>query len=140
MAPPLTDLIRQKLDDGTLPRDEPAKAWEAYGSLLPCDACGTRVLRRQIEYSFTIGSKFFRFHAPCYEVWGTERRRQGAGHTARAIVEGGGVTCIDCLARKLRVPSESVADRLLRLQQNIAVESTIGRCRRCGAVALVLRI
>ena len=73
----LIDLIRQKVDARELPKEKPDKVWSAHGTLVPCDACGARILPAQVEHSFTIGEQFFRFHVSCYGLWEAERRRRG---------------------------------------------------------------
>src|SRR5262245_26760586 len=76
-APRLIDLIRRKVDAGQLPREKPDKVWNSHGQLVPCDACGARILAAQVEYSFTIRERFFRVHVGYYGLWGAERRRRG---------------------------------------------------------------
>lgn len=75
--PRLIDFIRRKVDAGQLPKKKADKVWQTHGTLVPCDACGARVLPAQVEYSFTIDEKFFRFHVGCYGLWEAERRRRG---------------------------------------------------------------
>ena len=75
--PKTIERIRAKLAAGQLSRKDPDKVWTGYGSLVPCDACETKILPAQVEYSFTINGHFFRFHVGCYGLWETERRRRG---------------------------------------------------------------
>ena len=63
-----------------------------------------------------------------------------SGRLARALVESGGTTCIDCTARTLGASTDRLASQLLKLQHTIAVGSAIAWCRRCERFALVLKI
>jgi len=85
----LASVIRARIDEGRLPADAPEKVWGSYGSFLPCDGCGDKILLSQIEYSFTIGHRTVRLHAHCYGHWRPEQQRRAAGRLTRAILEGG---------------------------------------------------
>ena len=136
----LASVIRARIDEGRLPADAPEKVWGSYGSFLPCDGCGDKILLSQIEYSFTIGHRTVRLHAHCYGHWRPEQQRRAAGRLTRAILEGGGTTCVDCTARTLGVSTEGLTSRLLKLRQIVAVGSCVARCCRCDQLGLVLKI
>jgi hypothetical protein len=49
--PRLRDVIRRKLDEGTLPTKAPNKIYTVYGSGATCDACGDPLQNAQVELS-----------------------------------------------------------------------------------------
>jgi hypothetical protein len=77
--PSVLELIRQKLDDGTLPTKAPPKIYAGYGSGEPCDACGNTIFRAQAEYelSYPDDRRIFRMHFGCASLWETLRRKRG---------------------------------------------------------------
>jgi len=139
----LADLIRQKLDEHRLPREDPGKVWGGYGSLVPCDACDDKILLAQVEYSFTIDEVFYRFHIGCFGLWEAERIRRGWSgavvRATRAILHADNTTCVDCIARRASVSVDTLISALVTMQHHLRVTSTIRRCRSCRLLALVLR-
>jgi len=144
MTMKLADLIRVKLDERRLPREDPDKVRSGYGSAVPCDACEARIRPAQVEYSFAINGAFYRFHIGCFGLWEAERIRRGLSgnivRTSRAIAHANGTMCIDCIARVADVPVDTLISVLESLQQHMRVRSTIRRCRSCPRLALVLGI
>ena len=74
----LADLVRDKLDAGTLPREDPVKVWASYGREHPCAACELSILTSQVEYEPQYdGRPPIRLHIGCHGLWEAERRRRG---------------------------------------------------------------
>ena len=70
-------LIRQKLQDGRLPRGSTPRAFGRPGNWQKCDACeGTmaNALPMMEVYPLTNDKKSVRFHGACYTLWNDERR------------------------------------------------------------------
>ena len=66
-------LIREKMQDGRLPRDDGPQAFGHPGNLENCGACG-RVLRTSRPMmEVTKGTTVFLFHGDCYLLWRDER-------------------------------------------------------------------
>ena len=85
------DLIRAKLDSGTLPDQAPGKMFAGYGNDRSCSACETPILRSQVEYEFdTPGGVTIRFHLGCAGAWEAERRRRGSSRPPNRQSPGGG--------------------------------------------------
>jgi hypothetical protein len=78
-AKSLAILVRQKLDDGTLPHDPPVRLWAGQGRGGPCAACGQPIVSTQLEYEpeYTDARTAIRLHLGCHGVWEAERRRRG---------------------------------------------------------------
>ena len=74
----LADLVRDKLDAGTLPHESPVKMWAGNGRGAPCTACDEPILRAQVEYEPQYdGRAPIRLHVGCHGLWQAERRRRG---------------------------------------------------------------
>lgn len=75
----LAEMVRDKLDVGTLPVDDPVKMWSGRGTGLPCTACEQAILRVQIEYEpqYDDGRPLIRLHIGCHGLWEAERQRRG---------------------------------------------------------------
>jgi hypothetical protein len=73
----VAEMIRKKLDAGTLPHDSPAKLWAGIGSGKCCTACEQPILESEPEYEpqYDDGHPVLRFHARCHSVWDEERQR-----------------------------------------------------------------
>jgi hypothetical protein len=70
-------LIRQKLQDGRLPRGSTPRAFGRPGNWQKCDACEETMANAlpMIEvYSLTNDKKSVRFHADCHRIWNGEQR------------------------------------------------------------------
>ena len=78
MPTSLADLVRDKLDAGTLPHESPVKMWAGNGRGAPCTACDEPILRAQVEYEPQYdGRAPIRLHVGCHGLWQDERRRRG---------------------------------------------------------------
>jgi len=77
VAKTLAEFVHEKLDAGTLPRDEPVKLWAGRGTGKPCTACEKAILPSQTEYEIEYydGSPEIRLHVECHGLWETERPR-----------------------------------------------------------------
>ena len=73
----LRDVIRRKLDDGTLPTKAPKKIYTGYGSGATCDACGDTLLSAHVELSCPDEHRTFRMHLRCAGLWEAERLTRG---------------------------------------------------------------
>ena len=72
---PLADLIRQKIDEGRLPREKPVKVWAGYGTGVACSACDDVIRPAQAQYDFTSDGLELRVHVGCFGLWEAECRR-----------------------------------------------------------------
>ena len=83
MPKSLADLVRDKLNAGALPYDEPVKVWAGHGSGQPCAVCGKPVVPAEVEYEpqYDAGPPI-RFHTECHHVWEAERHRDHYRSTA----------------------------------------------------------
>jgi hypothetical protein len=72
----LAEVIREKLDAGTLPHDEPVLIWPGIGSGKACSACGHPILRAQTELvpQWNDDRPIVVFHLECHGHWHAERR------------------------------------------------------------------
>ena len=71
----LADLVRDKLDAGTLPRESPVKLWAGKGR---GTACTEPILKAQVEYEPQYdGRAPIRLHVGCHGLWQAERRLRG---------------------------------------------------------------
>jgi hypothetical protein len=77
--PSLRDVIRCKLDDGTLPTKAPNKIHTGYGSGTTCDACGDTIYHAQAEYELNYPDvrQVRRLHFGCAGLWEALRRKRG---------------------------------------------------------------
>lgn len=71
----IAEMIRKKLDAGTLPLNSPTKLWAGQGSGRLCGACEQRIRTSQAEYELEYGDDrpVPRFHAACHALWEQER-------------------------------------------------------------------
>ena len=68
------DMIRMKLDVGTLPLDAPAKLWAGIGTGKLCTACEQAIGPTQTEYEPEYeGRPTILLHAECHRLWEEER-------------------------------------------------------------------
>ena len=74
----LARVIRAKLDDRSLPREEHIKVYGSHGTQLPCDACGQPILPAQVQYEVEFEEKpSIRLHLGCFGLYEAERLRRG---------------------------------------------------------------
>jgi hypothetical protein len=76
MSNALTEMVREKLDAGALPLDQPLKVWVGIGTRELCAVCEKSILRAQTQYEAEYYDERppFRFHIGCYGLWESERR------------------------------------------------------------------
>jgi hypothetical protein len=69
--------VRQKLEEGTLPREDPARTWAGPGLGQRCVVCEEPIARTETEYElqFGIDLRSLRFHRLCQAAWDAERSR-----------------------------------------------------------------
>jgi hypothetical protein len=74
VAKTLAEMVHDKLDAGTLPREDVVKLWAGMGSGKACTACEQPILSEQPEYEieFDDGRVVIRLHAECHTVWEAE--------------------------------------------------------------------
>jgi hypothetical protein len=66
----IADMIRSKVDVGTLPRKPPIKLWASPGNEQPCIACEQPILKSQVEYELEYERPVaIRLHSECYGIW-----------------------------------------------------------------------
>jgi len=70
-------LIRQKLQNGTLPYDSISRVWGGPGNGETCDACELIVTKDEWVMegiSLAGGRKPLQLHTECFHLWEQERR------------------------------------------------------------------
>jgi len=73
----LARIIRSKLEDGTLPCEEPNRLRAGIGSGEPCTACERPIPPSQTEYEPQYNNRAtIRLHLGCHGLWEAERRRR----------------------------------------------------------------
>lgn len=70
--PDAPEKIRQKMRDGLLPRDRPARVWAGYGTGDLCAGCDRPIEPEDVEYEFGDG-EVIRMHLGCAAVWEAQR-------------------------------------------------------------------
>ena len=75
----IADMIRTKLDAGTLPLHAPIKLWAGIGTGEPCSGCEQPILESEPEYEpqYDDVHPAIRFHAGCHNVWDEARQQRG---------------------------------------------------------------
>jgi hypothetical protein len=79
----LRETIRQRLEDGALPRVKPSAMWGGPGTGRECQACGLTIskgrMEFEVEFSTAPASQVLQtalvlhFHATCFAAWELER-------------------------------------------------------------------
>lgn len=65
--------VRQMLETGALPCDEPGKVWAGRGVGTHCAACGEPIAVTDIEFEVDLLSgTTLRLHRVCHEIWREE--------------------------------------------------------------------
>jgi hypothetical protein len=65
--------VRQMLETGRLPCDEPGKVWAGRGVGTHCAACGEPIATSDIEFEVDLVSgASLRLHRTCHEIWREE--------------------------------------------------------------------
>jgi hypothetical protein len=78
--PSLGNLIRLKLNNGSLPAKPPRnKIYAGYGSGAVCDACGDSIQPSDVEYelNYPDEQRTFRLHLGCASLWEAARLSRG---------------------------------------------------------------
>ena len=77
----LRDVIRQRLNDGRLPRTPLIELGHGFGIGIPCDACGSTIARNQ-KMTVRISAddwRTVRLHEHCFQLWDSEKETNGRG-------------------------------------------------------------
>jgi hypothetical protein len=78
MAPDVVrQLIRHRIEDGSLPRDRTIELWHGggYGFSQTCDGCGLTITTAdRMSLLCADDWRALRFHADCFQVWDAERQ------------------------------------------------------------------
>jgi hypothetical protein len=69
-------MVRDKLEFGTLPRDDPATLLARIGSGRACSVCGHPIVASQteLEPQYDDDRPMLIFHIVCHDLWDAERR------------------------------------------------------------------
>ena len=66
-------LIRQRIQDGRLPREGSIAWWHGAGFGRPCDGCGMPIVTGNMMGLMRADDwRSIRFHEDCFRVWDTE--------------------------------------------------------------------
>ena len=69
----LRDRVRQLVETGEIPCEEPGKTWAGRGSGTHCAACGEPIRPTDIEFEADLPSGLtLRLHRLCHDVWREE--------------------------------------------------------------------
>jgi hypothetical protein len=71
---PLSDKIREKISNGTLPTQRALKVWVGPGKGARCDGCDFPITDLEYEFDVLDGGAL-RFHRTCFNVWDLERKQ-----------------------------------------------------------------
>jgi hypothetical protein len=78
--PSRREVIRRKLNEGTLPtKSPPGKIYAGYGSGATCDACSEPIYPAQVEYelNYPDEGRTLRLHLGCAGLWEAVRLMRG---------------------------------------------------------------
>ena len=73
----LRRLIRRKLRDALLPQEGVNRLWSSPSDGETCDACDTGLAQDQLlmeGITLDLGSRPFKLHVRCFQIWDHERR------------------------------------------------------------------
>ena len=75
----LRDLIRQRLNDGRLPRTLLIELGHGHGIGKTCDGCGSTIAwSERMTVRISVDDwRTLRLHEDCFEVWDTEKHTDG---------------------------------------------------------------
>ncbi len=78
MPTSLAGAMREKVDAGMLPLNDPVRLWLGGGSGNRCAVCDQTILKSQTEYEpqYDDGLPLVLMHAGCHSLWEAERRRR----------------------------------------------------------------
>ena len=72
----LADRVRDRINTGLLPTDNPLRTWTGDGSGRLCDACDIPILAAQIEYELEMDDGVvYPLHIGCHGLWLIEMAR-----------------------------------------------------------------
>ena len=77
----LRELIRQRIQDGRLPRTPLIELGHGQGIGQACDACGSIIAQNQ-RMTVRMSAddwRTLRFHDDCFQMWDTEKHTNGRG-------------------------------------------------------------
>lgn len=63
--------------NGASPAPRPLRTWAGHGTGVPCNACGTAISEKDIEYEVEVpsgGDRTLHFHFNCYQDWMAAQR------------------------------------------------------------------
>jgi hypothetical protein len=67
---------REGIEQGRLPSTDCLVTWLGAGRGEVCDVCSSRILGSELSVECDmVGGKILCFHAPCYDLWLSTRRR-----------------------------------------------------------------
>jgi len=71
MASDMATLVAEKIRSGALPLPPlpPVKYFAGKGTGQLCDLCEQAITAEGLEYEFDLGSRTFRFHEKCLDMW-----------------------------------------------------------------------
>ncbi len=84
MMASLPALIRKRIDERTLPREDPVKVFAGYGRGARCSVCDDVIGPAQVEADFVSDGRELRFHSGCFGLWEAECRRRGWRHRSES--------------------------------------------------------
>jgi len=65
--------VRQMVESGEMPCEEPGKLWAGRGVGTHCAACGQPITSTEVEFEITLASGVeLRLHRLCHDVWREE--------------------------------------------------------------------
>jgi hypothetical protein len=75
VAQTLAEMVQNKVDAGTLPREDAVKLWAGMGSGNACTVCDQPIDSSQAEYELEYdGRPAVRLHAECHAAWDAKRK------------------------------------------------------------------
>jgi hypothetical protein len=75
-VPTLPQLVRDKIDAGSLPCEAPLQLWAGHGTGQACSVCDAPIVPRQVEYELQYDARPpIRLHVGCHGAWLAERHR-----------------------------------------------------------------
>jgi len=65
--------VRQLVETGEVPCEEPGKTWAGRGNGTHCAACGEPIMPNEVEFEAELSSgATLRLHRLCHDVWREE--------------------------------------------------------------------
>ena len=83
-------VVRDKIADGSLPRDRVGAVRATNGTNETCDVCSAPVSSEEVLYKIARqGSRAFVFHATCFAIWRDERNNMSSGPAVLSMLLAG---------------------------------------------------